>query len=438
MPEENKSKKLKIDLNDIATSLKEYKDYFLAELKKASETNKKLTVDEIAKAGKEIDEKITTQLKEWKKRKLSLPGLENEKRTFHYSKIALAQISPNGWKDVPDSDFEKDVCEQTAAIASETRSNNASSGAAGAYLIPVEESGQLIDLAMARVPIMELGPTIISGLRGNLPIPKITGRPTAYWVGEEEAPTESETTFGEINLRPKTLAAFTKVSRDLLYQSSGVAETIIKGQLVKSFALKMNQSLIEGTGTEKSIKGIQNFDGLTGTDALGSNGNRFTIDKGAEMQMNLDVANMLNGKLGYLMRPEVLSFLKRERVVNYSGQDSSAGMPINGSSVLMSQSELEDTLGYKIKTSTLISKYTKGTSTLDASRVFFGDWEQLIIGFWEGFELEASKVAGNAGGSAFTQRQVWINAFQGMDSNMLDETGMTVVADALCTASNFS
>ena len=425
---------MQFSLEDVKKSLNEYKDVFIGKLKESEN----ITAEKIAQVSKDLDAKIAKQEEEWEKRKLSLPGLDEElkKKQFFLSKVVQAQLNPKGWDGVPESAFEKEVCDKTMEIAQ--RSNNAGTGAAGGYLIPDEVSSTIIDLAMATTPVMELGPTLLKGLRGELPIPKITGRPTMYWVGEEEAASESETTFGEVVLRPKTAAAFTKVSRRLLYQTVNVAEQIIRDQLVKSFRLGIDQALIEGTGTEKQIKGVQNFAGLTATAALGTNGGRFTIDKAAEMQMNLDVANMLKGNLGYLMRPEVLSFMLRERVLNYSTQDESRGQPIGGpQSVLMSKMQLEEILGYKVRTSTLISKYTKGSSTLAASRVFFGDWSQLLVGMWEGFEIKASDVAGNAGGSALTQRQIWITAFQGIDSNMADETGMTMLEDALTNATYF-
>jgi len=428
---------MKINIEEWKKGLEDVRDHIAENMKKEVDGVKEYTAEEIKKVTDGLDEKIANQVKELKKRKLSLPGLEEEKKKFHFGNVVLAQLSRRGFDDVPDSDYEKEVCEQTAKLY-QSRSNNASSGAAGAYLIPEEETGKVIDLAMANTPVMQLGPTVLNGLRGELPIPKVTGRPTMYWVGEEEAPTESATAFGEIVLRKKTAAGFTKVSQDLLYQSKGVADKIIRQQIVNSFKLGLNQAYIQGLGSEKSIKGIKNYGGLTSTDALGTNGNRFRIDKAAEMQMNIDVADMLNGNLGYLMRPEVKSYLLRERVLQYSGQAENSAMPINANSILMSQAELEATLGYKVKTTTLISKTTKGTSTLDASTVIFGDWAQLVIGMWEGFELKASDVAGNSGGSAHTQRQVWIVAFQGIDSNILDETGFTKIDDALCTASNFS
>ena len=281
---------MKFKLEDIKKSLEEYKDAILSKVKE-SETG---TVEKMTELEKKLDEKLEKQMDEWKKRKLSLPGLEDEPETknFNFANVVNAQLNPKGFDGVPNSDFERAVIEETAKKY-EARSNNAGSGEAGGYLVPDEVSSIIIDLAMANTPVMEMGPTMLRGLRGELPIPKITGRPTMYWVGEEEAATESSTTFGEIVLRPKTAAGFTKISRRLLHQSAGVADTIVRQELVKSFRLGIDQALLEGKGSEKSIKGVRYYDNLTSTTSLGTNGNRFRIDKAAEMQMNIDVANML-------------------------------------------------------------------------------------------------------------------------------------------------
>lgn len=416
---------MKIDLKEIEKSLVTFKDEVLTKAKEGV-----ATTDELSAMEKSFDEKMATQLKEMGKRKASLAGLEgSEKKEFSFAKCVNAQINGK-WAD--DAGYEKEVVEATAQI----KSNNAQSGEAGGYLIPEEHTSELIDLAVANTPVFEMGPTVLRNLRGELPIPKTTGRPTAYWVGEEEEATESETTFGEIVLRPKTIAAFTKVSRRLMHQSSNTIEGVIRGELVKSFGLGINTALLTGSGTDKVPKGISNFSGLTATAAIGTNGGRFTIDKAAEMAMNIDVANMLNGNLGYIVRPEVLSYMLRERVAQFSGQPSGTGQPISGSNIIMSHAELEATLGYKIRTTTLLGNTTvKGTGN-SGSDVFFGDWSQLTVGMWEGFEIKASDVAGNASGSAMTQRQIWITAFQGLDSNIKDETGFTTISDAMTASAD--
>lgn len=424
---------MEINLKEIEKSLVQFKDEVLAKAKEGDASN----ADALASLAKRLDDNIAEQTALMAKRKASLPGLEgSEKKSFSFAKVIQAQLSKKGFDEVPESDHEREVCEAMAKMAVQ-RSNNAQSGEAGGYLIPEEYTSEIIDLAIAKTPVMEMGITTIRNLRGELPIPKVTGRPTMYWVGEEEEADESSTQFGEIVLRPKTAAAFTKVSRRLMHQSSNTIEGIIRGELVKSFRLGIDNALLNGSGTEKVPKGISSFSGLTATTALGANGNRFRIDNAAEMAMNIDVANMLMGNLGYIMRPEVLSYMLRERVEQFSAQGNAKAQPINSQNVLMSQAQLEAILGYKVRTTTLIPKTVKGTSD-SASSVYFGDWSQLVVGMWEGFELKASDVAGNATGSALTQRQIWITAFQGLDSNIKDETGFTTISDALTNQAQFS
>lgn len=432
---------MQFNMADVKKSLGDFKTAVLDKMKATDDA----TSEKINKMGEDLTKHVDDQLAQMKKRKLSLPGLEEElkKKTFHLSKCVLAQVQPDGWdsKYIGECGFEKEVLAQADKMADESRrkSNNAQTGEAGGFLIPDEVTSEIIELAMAKTPVMEMGPSVIRGLRGELPIPKTTGRPQMFWVGEEEAPTETTTKFGEIILRPKTAAAFTKVSRRLLFQTANTAERIVRDEIMKAFRLGLDLAFLDGLGSEKEPKGILNFDNLTSTvpvDAA-NDGNRFRIDKASEMAMNIDVQNMLRGNLGYIMRPEVLSFMLRERVRQFTGQDDAKAQPIDASNVLMSQAQLESIIGYKIRTTTLLPLSTIGSNT-SASSVIFGDWSQLVIGMWEGFEIKASDVAGNNTGSAFTQRQVWITAFQGVDSNIKDESGLTKVDDALVDPTEFT
>ena len=421
-----------MDITELTKSLEGIKTEVLAQAKTAGDASDA----KINSVEKKLDEYIAKQVQEHEQRRLSLPGLEEElkagKKTFHFSKVVRSQIDRD-YDFKTHGAFEHEVLEQAAK-----KSANGGTGAAGGYLIPEEAKGALIDLAIAATPIKELGPTIMTGLKGDLPIPKLTGRPTMAWVGEEEAAAESGVTFGEIVLRPKTASAFTKVSRKLLYQTSSVAEAIVRDQLMKAFQLGLETAILSGTGTDKQPRGLVNYAGIL-TKPAAVTGNRFRVDDAAFMQMSVDVANMLKptGSYGYLMRPEILSGMKRERVAQYSGQGAGEGQPtINP---LVSTKVLEDLVGYKLRTTTLLGLgVANGAAGTTDSVVYFGDWSQLILAFWEGFELRSSDVAGNSGGSAFTQNQIWITAFQGMDIAVKDETGLVKCTDVDTLESNWT
>jgi HK97 family phage major capsid protein len=47
----------------------------------------------------------------------------------------------------------------------------------------------------------------------------MTGAGTAYWVAENNAPTESDQTTDQVLMSPKTVAGWTDISRRLLHAS---------------------------------------------------------------------------------------------------------------------------------------------------------------------------------------------------------------------------
>lgn len=66
----------------------------------------------------------------------------------------------------------------------------------------------------------QLGVTMLTGLQGDISVPRQTSASTAYWVGESASPTESQPGIDQVNMSPKTLGAFVDYSRKLLLLSS--------------------------------------------------------------------------------------------------------------------------------------------------------------------------------------------------------------------------
>lgn len=391
----------------------------------------------IEKANESIG-KINEELE--KQKNLGLPGADEEKQKFSFAALTKALIETKLGKSDPwkDAGFEKEVIDEYA----KKRDANSGDGSEGGYLVPEEAKGDLIDLTLAQMPIANMGVTKYAGLHGDLPIPKITSRPTAYMVSETGAPSSSDNAFGEIVLRPKKVAAFTKISRRLAYQTRGVAEQVIRNALSEAMALKFHDQLLNGIGSQNEVTGLRYAtSGMTTTDAIGTNGGRFKIDKASEMPENLDEADELkdSGNYGWLMRPVVLGGMKRERVIMYSGASANAGQPMLGTNLLINNKMLEDQLGHMIRTTTQIgATETKGTSST-CSYVWFANWKMFLLGLWRDMELRVSDIASDASGnSAFLKDQIYIVAFQEFDANIARASAFTYVADAETTKSNWS
>lgn len=431
---------LKTFSEDILTKVSERATSTSEEAKAEIKTMK----DALDEATKKVEE-MEKQLQESKR--AGLPGLDEElkKKNFSWQSFIgglYKQVNPNAvghgnpWKD---AEYEKEICEEYAKV----RANTAGDGSQGGYLIPQEITSEVIDLAMAAIPLMDMGVTKLTGLYGELPVPKLTGRPTGYWVAENEKPTESENTYGVVNLRPKKLGAFTKQSNRLIYQSRGTSDSIIKQQLSNAMALKLHEGLVTGTGTESQPLGVMNTSGMTSSTAgtSGAINGRFRLDHAAVMRRDLDVADELHetGSFGYLMRPEVKSGLSRERVLQYSGQTENTAQPILAINPLMSDQMIENILGNMLRTSTQLSATESSGGVSTSSSVIFGNWKYLWVAFWRDLMIKVSDTAGDGStGSAFLDDQLYIVSFQEVDAQVMRATAFTKVTGAYTTESDWS
>jgi HK97 family phage major capsid protein len=364
-----------------------------------------------------------------KKSNISLPGVNDGKEKFSFTK-AFRGIVLGDWRD---SGYEQKVMQEAAALVEKT-GNYASAGVAGGFFIPVEVSDMVIPLAFAKMPLLkEAGATLLQNLTSNLTIPRITARGVAYWVGENAVPTNpANAQFGTINLTPKRLAAYTKVSNLLLLQAPAVAEKVILEELARSLALAWHLAMLYGTGTSFQPKGIINS-GIQATTAIGASGGRATLDVLQQMQATIDNSDLLldSGKFIYVAHPIVKQYLKRERVQVITGTASNVGLPIYGMfQGNMADTDLEDRIGYPIKSTTQIhTNNAKGSSTT-LSDVIFGDLTNLIVATWAGMVLKKTDVASDANSSAFLQDETWLLVQQQTDFAIKNELSWTKISDA--------
>ncbi len=415
-------------IEEVKGMLKAIQDETIASIKAASEGSQKAVSDLDARI-KSIEADYQAKIKELDARVAAraIPGLaeETQKRGFSFH-AALMGINFNDWSE---GAFEKEVMAETA----KKRSQNATDGSSGGYLVPEEVSSAIIDLAIADMPMMQMGVEKLTGLVGDLAIPKMTSRHTAYWLGENTAITESNGAVGQVNLKSKRLGSFTKLSDRLLRQTAGVAEGIVRQSLADSINLALDIAMIQGTGGENQPKGVVNYAGLTTTAAIGANGGAFTVSKAADMLSALDVANHLKAtnKVGFIFRPEIKKQLKTQRTPNYSGD--TAGTFIF-SPPIISDEMLREMLGYSFGTSTQISKVlTKGSAT-DCSYVIAGAFNKALLGIWSDMVLATSNQAGYGTNSAFLQGEIWVKGELSCDFVLKDETAFTVISDASVSA----
>jgi HK97 family phage major capsid protein/HK97 family phage prohead protease len=174
------------------------------------------------------------------------------------------------------------------------------------YLVQTDnQPGSFIDLLRNTSVALRLGVQQLSGLRGNVTIPKMTAGNTGYWLADEStAITESQPTIGQLSLTPKNVAALTELSHQLIQQSSPDAETLVLNSIARDIALAVDVGILRGSGSAGQPTGIittGSIGAFTGT-SLASAG---VLDA----QADVAAANVPVEACSYVTTPAVAALL---------------------------------------------------------------------------------------------------------------------------------
>lgn len=132
---------------------------------------------------------------------------------------------------------------------------------AGAFVQTDVLGGSLIELLRNKTLLNSLGVINMTGLQGNIAIPKQTAAATAYWLDEAGTVTRSQQTVSQLGLTPKRLSAGTAYTKQFLAQSSIDPEAFVRDDLMKILAIAKDLAGIAGTGGAQPL-GIINTPGV--------------------------------------------------------------------------------------------------------------------------------------------------------------------------------
>lgn len=271
-------------------------------------------------------------------------------------------------------------------------------------------SGSFIQMLRNAMVIDRMGATMLTGLVGNIAIPRQTGGGTMYWVAESGGPTESQQAFDQVGMSPKTGGAYTDISRKLLLQSSIDVENFVQNDLAKVLGLGIQGVGIGGGGSNEPT-GILATVGI-GDVAGGTNGAAPSWQHVIDLETDVSVANADVGTLGYLTNAKVRGKLKgTEKFSSGSAVWGDSTTPLNGYSAGV--------------TNAVPSNLTKGTANGICSALMFGNWADLVLGFWGGLDLLVDPYTGGAAGT------VRIRVLQDVDVAVRHAESFSVMLDAL-------
>ncbi|MFQ5736615.1 MAG: phage major capsid protein [Thermodesulfobacteriota bacterium] len=270
-------------------------------------------------------------------------------------------------------------------------------------------STNFIDLLRNRMKVFGLGAQVLDGLVGNIAIPSQTGGATGYWVAENAAPTESQRTVGQVTMSPKTVGAFTDISRLLLLQSSIGVEGFVQADLAMVLALAIDLAAINGSGAANQPLGILGTTGI-GDVAGGTNGAAPTYANMVELETDVAASNADVDGMAILSTPEMRGKLKQTQ--RFGSTDTPVWEPNNTVN------------GYRAEVSNQVPKtLTKGTST-DCHAIIFGNWRDLIVGQWGALDVLVDPYTGGAAGT------VRVRVLQSMDIAVRHAASFSAMQDA--------
>ena len=273
---------------------------------------------------------------------------------------------------------------------------------------------EFIDLLRPRMMVTQLGARVMSGLQGNVDIPRQAAAASFAWIAEHADATASDMTTETVALTPKTGSARTIISRRLLLQSSPSAEALVLDDLRTVVALGIDLAAIAGTGTGNQPRGVLNTSGVSVV-AGATNGAAPTWANIVALESGVANANADAGALAYLTNSKVRGKLKTTEkatgtamFVWADGTDAGFGS-LNG---------------YRAGVSNQVpSNLTKGTGT-NLSAIIFGNWSDLVIASWGVLDVQVTNNTRADGGTD-------VRLFQDVDVVLRRPASFSRMVDAI-------
>ena len=334
-------------------------------------------------------------------------GLSNkEVRSFSFVRAIKALSNPQDRRAQEDAAFEFEVSEAAARKEGRTSrgllipvdvlygkrdltTSTASGTAKAGNLVATDLlAASFIDVLRNKMVLNTLGAQFLTGLNGNVAIPRKTSASSAYWVAENSAPTESTNApaFDQVTMSPKTLGAYVDISRRLMLQSSLDIENLVRNDLATSIAVAMDGAAVAGSGSNKPT-GVLNTSGI-GSVTLGTNGAAPTWAMVVNLVKEVETDNALTGSAAFLTNGQVKAKLST------TARQSSG---VEGNFIL--GPDMANLYGFPIYVSQQVpSNLTKGSGS-SLSAMLFGVWSDLLIGQWSGIDILVDQYSGSNAGT---------------------------------------
>ncbi|MGK5171829.1 phage major capsid protein [Geodermatophilus sp. CPCC 205761] len=158
----------------------------------------------------------------------------------------------------------------------ERRAMSGVAAAQGGLLVPPVLAAEIIDKARAATRVMQAGARIVPMANRTVDIARWVDDPEPTWRGEGDPITVDDATLDALELKARSLAVVTKVTRELLEDAQEV-EQQLRAAFAAKFAEKIDAAALYGAGGDEPT-GLINTTGVTKTN-VAANGGPPTFDQ---------------------------------------------------------------------------------------------------------------------------------------------------------------
>jgi len=363
----------------------------------------KRDADLCERLAKQLDDKLDAQRREVeaKAARFAVPGLaqdSKEVKEFSFAKLISGLMKGNVAKFAP---LEYEMCSAAAGTidsAVVTKDMVTTVDSLGGFIVPNQVmSAQIIPLLQASIVAYDAGTVRMGGLTGSpVQIPKITGATTAYWLGEVEAVTSGDMSFGQIDLYPHDVFALCTLSNRLIELGAPGAEQLVRTQLARDIGLKIDAAVFNGTGAAGQPTGIMNTSGINTQSFTGALDAATSYNELINMEHKLFEDNAQTvGEFVWAFHPNQFRQLRKQLdTVSSSANVNPKVRPfVDGGTI-------ERVLGHRYVLST----------QLPNDKILLGAFAASMVAEWGTMVLAASRE-----GTNFTKRQTQILAGMTVD-----------------------
>lgn len=212
-----------------------------------------------------------------------------------------------------------------------------------------------------KLTVQNLGATVLTGLVGKVPVAS-SAAVTAEWAAEGKDVAVKKINWAKQMLSPKRNVTRTAVTKDLLRQTS----LDVESYLIRLMQNAHNELVEAGViaGAVDGPTGILKTANVKSIDAAGP----ITWENIVALETAVNENNAGKGKLGYLTNAKVWGAMKTTPKVE------------GGERFIMEEAAGNVVNGYP-------ADWTNIVPSADGSVMIFGNWEDLFVGEWGGFDI---------------------------------------------------